>query len=347
MRGTANRAGLALVASLAPVLSALVASTALAIDYLRPTPVFCSEDGGCAALRQTAFAALFGVPTPVIGLAGFLLLGVVTLLPGRRARIAQAVLGVGAGFAGALLLAAQWALGHFCPYCAVVDASAIASAFVGVWRLVGPGPVSPPRSFVYVGAAAIVSAAVVPIGVGWGLGARIPAVIAAENARTPPGQVTVVDFVDFECPYCRMTQAELAPVLEAHRGRVRVVRKQVPLRMHPHALDAARAACCAERPGKGDAMASALFSAPVDDLTPAGCEKIAQSVGILSDPYRACIADPATDRRIESDRAAFKAARGYALPTIWVGDRQLVGAQPGPVLEGAVAEAVVSQMGTR
>jgi uncharacterized membrane protein/predicted DsbA family dithiol-disulfide isomerase len=347
MGGKAKTGVLALLVSLVPVLAALVASAALAVDYLQPTPVFCSEGGGCEAVRQTAFAAVLGVPTPIVGLAGFLVLAVVTLLPGRRARIAQAVLGVGAGFVGALLFAAQWAFGHFCPYCCVVDASAIASAFAGVWRLLAASGASPPRSLVYGGAVSVVCAALVPIGAGWFLGWRVPPVITAEMKRTPAGQVTLVDFVDFECPYCRMTQAELAPVLEAHRGLVRVVRKQVPLRMHPHALDAARAACCAERLGKGDAMASALFAAPVEDLTPAGCEKIAQSVGLLSDPYRACIADPKTDQRIESDRATFKAARGYALPTLWVGDRQLVGAQPGPVLEGAVGDAVVSLMKTR
>jgi len=282
---------------------------------------------------------------PVIGLAGFLVLGMVVLLPGRRARVAQAGLGVAAALAGALLMAAQWALGHFCPFCSVVDASAIASGFVGMWRLLGGGGepgASPPRGLVYGGAAAILGAFVVPLGVGWWLGGRVPGAIVAEQKRTPPGQVTVVDFVDFECPFCRVTNAALEPVLDAHRGQVRLVRKQVPLRMHPHALDAARAACCAERLGKGEAMASALFSAPVEDLTPAGCEKIALSVGLFSEPYRACIADPKTDQRIESDRTTFKAARGYALPTIWVGDRQLIGAQTGPELEGAIGAALAA-----
>jgi uncharacterized membrane protein/predicted DsbA family dithiol-disulfide isomerase len=342
MRGTEKTGVIALLVSLGPVLAALVASAALAFDYLQPAPVFCSEAGGCEAVRQTAFAAVLGVPTPVVGLAGFLVLGVTVLLPGRRARVAQAGLGVLAALAGALLFAAQWALGHFCPYCCVVDASAIASGFVGVWRLVGDAGAPPPRSLVYAGAGAILGAFFVPLGVGWWLGARVPGAIVAEQERTPAGQVTVVDFVDFECPFCRMTHAALEPILEAHSGRVRLVRKQVPLRMHPHALDAARAACCAERLGKGDAMANALFSAPVEDLTPEGCEKIALSVGLFSEPYRACIADPKTDKRIEADRATFKAARGYALPTIWVGARQLIGAQSGPELEGAIGAALAA-----
>ncbi len=87
-------------------------------------------------------------------------------------------------------------------------------------------------------------------------------------------------------------------------------------------------------------MANALFSAPVDELTPDGCERIAQSVGLPIGAYRACVANPATDARIEGDRAEFKAAGGFALPTLWIGDEQVVGAQPGEALEGAIERAL-------
>ena len=155
----------------------------------------------------------------------------------------------------------------------------------------------------------------------------VPDVIRAEMARTPRGQVTVVDFVDFECPFCRLTQAELEPVLEAHKDRVRLVRRQVPLHSHPHAHDAASAACCGEKLGKGNEMAAALFAADVEALTPAGCQKLAEQLGMPADPYKACVVDPSTDARIEADHGEFKSAGGYALPTIWIGRRQLVGAR--------------------
>ena len=48
MDGKANIRAAPLVASLVPVLTGLVASAALAVDYLQPMPVFCSEGGGCA-----------------------------------------------------------------------------------------------------------------------------------------------------------------------------------------------------------------------------------------------------------------------------------------------------------
>jgi 2-hydroxychromene-2-carboxylate isomerase len=137
-----------------------------------------------------------------------------------------------------------------------------------------------------------------------------------------------------------MTYEEMEPVVESHRSRLHIVRKQVPLTMHPHARDAARAECCGEQLGKGDEMADALFTAEVDDLTPAGCEKIAQRLGLPLDAYRACVQNPATDASIEADKAEFKAAGGYALPTIWVDETPMVGARPREDIAKVVHDAL-------
>jgi uncharacterized membrane protein/predicted DsbA family dithiol-disulfide isomerase len=325
--------------SLVPVLTALVASAALFVDSQRVAPVFCAEGGGCDALRHTAVAAPLGIPLPVVGLAGFLALGVVTLLAGRRARIAQLALASVAGLVGVALLATQAVLGQLCPYCAVADASGVACALAAAWRLRVAGDAAPPLALSLGGAAALLAAVVVPVFAGFRM-STTPRVIRDEMASTPHGEVTVVDFVDFECPFCRINHTELQPLLASHPDRLRVVRRQVPLSMHPHARDAARAACCGEQLGKGDSMANALFSAPVEDLTPDGCERIAQSIGLSLGAYRACVANPAIDVRIDADRAEFKAAGGYALPTIWIDDEELVGAQPREALAGAIERAL-------
>jgi uncharacterized membrane protein/predicted DsbA family dithiol-disulfide isomerase len=335
--------GAALVAaSLTPVLAGLAASAALLVDYTRPEPVFCAEGSACDAVRHTIFAAPLGVPLPAVGLVGFLALGVVSLLPWQRARAAQLGLALVSALAGVSLLAVQLMMGRLCPYCCVADGSGIASLFVAMWRLGLAGKGAAPAWASFAGAGSLVVAVAVPLAAGYAHKSPGPSpAIAAEIARTPKGEVTVVDFVDFECPFCRMTQAELQPLLDAHEGRLRVVRRQVPLRSHTHALDAARAACCGERLGKGDAMAGALFASPVDDLTREGCEKLAEAVGISLDPYRACVADPKTDAQIEADRAEFKESGGYALPTIWIGEQRLVGAQPRDALAKALEAALV------
>jgi uncharacterized membrane protein/predicted DsbA family dithiol-disulfide isomerase len=329
--------GLAL--SLVPVLAGLVASAMLAVDYLRPTPVFCVEGGGCEALKHTVYAAPLGIPTPLFGLVGFLAIGVAACWPGRRARLVQLLLSVGAGMVGGSLILLQMKLGQLCPYCLVADMSGLVALLVASARLWLAQDAVPPVPVTYTGAGAMVASLAVPIIAGFHA-PPLPPVIADEVARTPPGVATIVDFVDFECPFCRMTHAELEPLVEAHAQQVRVVRRQMPLRMHVHAMDAARAACCGEQLGKGDAMANALFSAPEDDLTPEGCEKLAMSLGLPLDTYRNCVKSQATDALIEADKAEFKAAGGFALPTIWIGETRFVGAQSHEELEKALDKAI-------
>ena len=84
----------------------------------------------------------------------------------------------------------------------------------------------------------ILLAVLAPVGFGMSKKAipvDVPAVIADEMRKTPRGKVTVIDFVDFECPFCRMTHTDLAPLLEARKDKVRIARKNVPLRMHARA----------------------------------------------------------------------------------------------------------------
>jgi uncharacterized membrane protein/predicted DsbA family dithiol-disulfide isomerase len=335
-------------ASLVPVLAAVAASAVLIVEYARNEAVFCSEGGGCSLVRRSAIASTFGVTLPALGLAGFLAIAATALASGRLARRAQLVLSGVAAVVGCALIVAQWRIGAFCVYCTVTDASALVAFGVALWRsrvASDPPAARLPRIG---GAAAVAVFATVPLVVGAVKEARydVPQVIRSEIERTPAGEVTVVDFVDFECPFCRMTNAIFAPLLAAHRDHVRCVRRQVPLRSHPHAHDAARAACCGETLGKGDAIADALFSAPVESLTPQGCEQIAASVGLPIDAYRACVADPKTDARIEADRAEFDAAGGHALPTIWIDRRRFIGAQPEPVLAQALDTAVARDRAT-
>jgi uncharacterized membrane protein/protein-disulfide isomerase len=318
---------------------ALGASAVLFVDYVRPAPVFCAEGGGCAALRRTVFARPLGVPTPIFGLSGFFAIAIATCLSGVRARRVQAALAViGALFAG-LFIVVQIALHTICPYCAVVDTAAVALAVLSIARLrAGWDPPEGLRPRI-AGGALVAAAVGLPIGVGLAKpeppGPPVPETILAEIARSGAGKITVVDFIDFECPFCRATHVAMAPVLREHEGEVRLVRKHVPLRMHAHATDAARAAICAELLGKGEPMADALVAVPAEELTPEGCEKIAASVGLDVDRFRACVKDPATDARIRADGETFRASNGRGLPMVYVDRIRLAGEQD----EGSVREA--------
>ena len=97
-----------------------------------------------------------------------------------------------------------------------------------------------------------------------------------------------------------------------------------PLRMHPHAMPAALAYCCADAQGKGEAMAAALFAAPPGDLTPEGCEKLAVQVGCDLERYRKDL--PAAEARVAAETAEVRAAGVHSLPTLFIGDERIVGA---------------------
>jgi protein-disulfide isomerase/uncharacterized membrane protein len=320
---------------------ALVGATASAILYAdhAGAPVFCDDSGGCGVIRRTAWSAIAGVPTPVLGLVGFTTLLFLLGIGGRWSRRAL----LGASASGALLalmfVGLQVHLGAFCRYCLVADGAMIAFN-VTAWLTRGTEPTvgldARRRALV---AVALATAVGVPLLVGASrrpsvaTAPTLPPVIAAELAGTPPGRVTIVEFVDFECPFCRLNDVALQQALAGRRDRVRLVRKQVPLeRIHPHALAAARAACCGELLGRADPLASLLFAAPLDQLTEAGCEELATRAGISLADYRACLASPELAARLRSDADAFTAAHGQGLPTLWIGGArtggtELIGAQ--------------------
>jgi len=323
-----------------PVLIGLTVSAFLLVDYLRPAPVFCEVGGGCDRIRQTDYSSFLGAPLPAFGMLGFLALGVLTLLRGAVVRRIEFALAVFSALVAASLLFLQVKLATFCPYCTIVDASALLVAAGAFLRFRSGADRPPGRAPLFVGAGALFMAAAVPFAVGYSI-SSVPQAISAEFRKTPPGKITVVDFVDFECPFCRMTHEEFSPVIEAHASRIRVVRKQVPLKMHPNAMDAARAACCGEKLGKGDAMANALFRA--EDLTPEGCEKVAQSLNLDLHAFRECVHDPKVDERIQKETAEFRATHGRGLPTIWIEDQKIEGAQERAKLEETMTRAIAGK----
>jgi protein-disulfide isomerase len=168
-------------------------------------------------------------------------------------------------------------------------------------------------------------------------GAGVPPVIRDELTRAPPGVVTVVVFTDFQCPYCRRTHAALSAVVAQRPGRVRVVLRHVPLRMHPDAMTAARAAICAEALPAYDDYVGALYGA--HDLGEVACEELAIARGASREAFRACVSDPATERRIARDTGMLDQLGGDGVPLLYVGTRRMDGSQTRRDLEAAIDDA--------
>jgi protein-disulfide isomerase len=173
--------------------------------------------------------------------------------------------------------------------------------------------------------------------------ASIPEAVSRERSKTPPGKVTIVEYLDFECPFCRQTHEELAPILAKHRAEVRLVRKQVPLTtMHRHAMTAALTAVCADAQGKGDEVADALMRAPVPSLTLEGCAELGEKAGLDPATLASCMNHPATQKRVDDDSREFFDAGGEGVPTLWIDGKKLVGEQPPGALERILEQAIAA-----
>lgn len=324
-------------------------------DYIRP-PVFCADHGtGCDAVRNSAYARPLGVPLPYPGLFFFVsLLGVSLLGARERARRLLASLGLLGVLAGVTFLAIQGLVLHqWCRFCVVVDLSSVITGALAMSLRndvrAADEPAAPRLipSFVVTGAA--LAALVIPLGIGFSrptsrpIGpntptiAPLPEVIARLQQRDV---ATIVEFVDFECPFCRRQQEALAPVVASYGPRVRVIRKNVPLSFHQHARGAARAACCAEEQGHGEAVASALFRA--EDLTPAGCDRVVSAAHVDMVAYRACLASQRPDAALERDMNDARAAEVAGLPTLYVGRERFEGLTDSNTLRASIERALQS-----
>jgi len=173
--------------------------------------------------------------------------------------------------------------------------------------------------------------------------AGTPAVVRAEEARTSavkPGAVTIVFFTDFQCPFCRRTHAMLAPLVDAHHDKVRMVIEHVPLPRHPDARTAARAAICVESLTKAltEDYAHALFAAT--DLSEAACESLAIERGVDKSKYEDCLASPAVERRLTHDLETFDEVGGDGVPLLFIGHKRIDGMPPKADLEDALNAAL-------
>jgi len=99
--------------------------------------------------------------------------------------------------------------------------------------------------------------------------------------------VIIVEFSDFQCPFCKASQGTLKKVLQAHGDKVRLVFKHLPLEIHSQSFSSARAAFCAGEQNSFWQYHDALFAA--DDLSPEKFKSIAARLGLDLPGFAACV----------------------------------------------------------
>jgi protein-disulfide isomerase len=163
--------------------------------------------------------------------------------------------------------------------------------------------------------------------------------LAGSGSRIGPAnaRVQIVEFSDFQCPFCRRLDATLRSLMQEHPGQIAVAFHYFPLeRIHPQALAAAVAAECANRLGMFASMNAALFDAQ-DSLSHLRWVTFAQRAGVADTvAFDRCLRDRAASETVRADIARGEALMVRSTPTVFVNGRRFNGAPRAKVLRDAV-----------
>ena len=138
--------------------------------------------------------------------------------------------------------------------------------------------------------------------------------------------VTIVEFSDFECPFCAQVQDTLRQIMERYGGEVRLVFKHLPLEGHRNSLAAARAAYCAGQQDRFWQFHDALFASR--DLSTPVFGEIAAKLGLGREKFAACLTAEASRAAVVRDIEMAKRYRIDSTPSFLINGKLVKGAVP-------------------
>jgi protein-disulfide isomerase len=156
--------------------------------------------------------------------------------------------------------------------------------------------------------------------------------------------ITIVEFSDYQCPFCRRWHQEVyEPLLAAYPGQVRMVYRNLPLTsIHPDAMAAAQAALCA---GEQDAywpFHNKLFSS--DSLNKQTFLQYAKELSLNVEQFQTCITDEKYKDAIQAD-SDFAVNLGVrSTPTFFINGLAVVGAQPLEVFKQVIDKELAGEI---
>lgn len=160
--------------------------------------------------------------------------------------------------------------------------------------------------------------------------------------------VTITEFSDYQCPFCRTFSFVVDSVMQHHGGKVAHVYRHFPnLRLHPHAMNASRASLCAGKQGAFQPMHALLFKEQeVIGIKP--WATFASEAGVAEiGLFEHCMRDTLVTREIERDMKAGRELGVNGTPTFLVNEVMIVGALKRPVLDSIIEASIRRQESTR
>ncbi len=139
--------------------------------------------------------------------------------------------------------------------------------------------------------------------------------------------VTIVEFTDFECPYCARAHGTVKKVLETYGDKVRLVIRDFPLSFHANAQKAAEAAGCAFEQGKFEPMYDKLF-ANQRQLDVPSLKRFAGELGLDTAEFGECLDSGRRADEVRADAEAGSRVGVTGTPAFFVNGRMISGAVP-------------------
>jgi len=143
----------------------------------------------------------------------------------------------------------------------------------------------------------------------------------AKGPATAP--VTILEFSDFQCPYCSRAAQLLKQIEQRYKSQVRIVFRDFPLPMHKQAAKAAEAAGCANEQGRFWSMHDSIFENQ-KGLETADLKRLATEIGLNRESFDRCLD---SDRHSEEWKQSIEDGKSYGVsgtPTLFINGRLII-----------------------
>ncbi|MEK7130397.1 MAG: thioredoxin domain-containing protein [Patescibacteria group bacterium] len=134
----------------------------------------------------------------------------------------------------------------------------------------------------------------------------------------PEGEITIIEFADFECQYCAEAQKTLEEILKIYPDKIRLVWKNYPLAFHSYSKKAAEAALCANEQKKFSQMQNQLFEHQNISLLPKDIKEYAKDIGLDMDKFNTCFDGGLNEEAVSRDIAAARQFGVDSVPSFFI-----------------------------
>lgn len=148
--------------------------------------------------------------------------------------------------------------------------------------------------------------------------------------------ITVVEFSDFECPFCKRGASTVDELIKAYPGKIKLVYKNRPLNFHKSARPAAKAALAAHAQGKFFEFYHELFNNQQRLAEPTFFEETAKKLGLDVAKWKTAMDSAAVEEQIKADEKIADSLGVNGTPSFFINGVNLQGAQPLPEFKRVV-----------